>query len=263
MNIKLEEYVRGSRIRLSVDDAPMTALRSLVSAFVTARDTVEEHYEPVEYDMSRTEKQREINRQRSAFVEEMVKANRVNAEENEEAERGCGHDHTPNAETIAAMEEVTQKRKRRTKAEMLAAAQQEAPPLESQTTSGDTPAPETAVTESLAETETATSAEAANTEEPTFPFDAASAEAESTETASPALSDASSLVDTAEVTDTELQRFCGRLAQHFGGAQKVFDLSKDFVPADAVARPTNIKDNAQRWAFIRHAEEASEVKYHG
>ncbi len=66
-----------------------------------------------------------------------------------------------------------------------------------------------------------------------------------------------------EITDSELQRYCAKLAQHFGTPQTVFDLAGKFVPEGAVARPTNIRDNSPRWAFVRAAEEQSGVKYHG
>ncbi len=42
MKIRLEEYCRGARVRLSVDDAPMTALHALVNHFVMACTDVEE-----------------------------------------------------------------------------------------------------------------------------------------------------------------------------------------------------------------------------
>ena len=66
-----------------------------------------------------------------------------------------------------------------------------------------------------------------------------------------------------DITDSELQKYCAKLAAHFGDPKKVFDLAQPFVPEGAVARPTNIKDNAQRHAFIQAAEAASGVKYHG
>ena len=65
------------------------------------------------------------------------------------------------------------------------------------------------------------------------------------------------------VTDTELQRFCARLAQHYGSPQKVFDLCKPFLDEGEFARPTNIKGDAKRWDFIRLAEMDAGVTYHG
>jgi len=67
----------------------------------------------------------------------------------------------------------------------------------------------------------------------------------------------------APVTDTELQRFCARLAQHYGSPQKVFDLCKPFLEEGEFARPTNIKGDAKRWDFIRLAEMDAGVTYHG
>jgi len=253
MNIKLEEHIRGSRVRLIVDDAPMTAMRSLVAAFVTACDTVEEHWEPfVAVDTASGPDRAVVTVMKDGEVISI-----------EEVERLCGNDHTPNAETTAAMEEVTQKRKRRTKAEMLAAAQQDAL-QEAARQQENAPATAAEVQEAV-EVEQSVEAVTSLTTEPEdvpLPFDAGSAEAEQPATAEEP-SDAPTPADTDTVTDTELQRFCGRLAQHFGGAQKVFDLSTAFVGEGEVARPTNIKDNAQRWAFIRHAEKESGLVYHG
>lgn len=244
----------------------MTALRSLVAAFVTACDTVEEH----------TPKAQAWTTEYVAAVvgENTVQVGARFYPEGEQMLEPAEETPEPLGDTTQMAEEPT-KRKRRTKAEMLAALQQEASPA----------------------ADAAKEAEPVSTEaEPALPFGAGSAAPEQPETAG-ALSDASTQDESGSVplepltslsatvsytggekeasstitnaasdepvTDTELQRFCGRLAQHFGGAQKVFDLSAAFVPEGAVARPTNIKDNSQRWAFIRHAEETSGLRYHG
>jgi hypothetical protein len=60
-----------------------------------------------------------------------------------------------------------------------------------------------------------------------------------------------------------LQRFCAKVAHNFGDAHKVLAMSKPFVPEGEVPRPTNIRDNGLRWAFIRELESASGLKYHG
>lgn len=251
MNIKLEEYIRGSRVKLIVDDAPMTALSALTAAFVTACDAVEESCQ----DQPAPEIGRDFGR-RVYDAAMSVLAEAAALRSADEPATPAYVQRLDAAVSVGETEEAKQKRKRRTKAEMEAARQ-----------AGDAPATAAEVREQVEveqATETVVEAITSLTAEPEdvpLPFDVTSAEAESADDASPALSDVSTSDE--PITDTELQRFCGRLAQHFGGAQKVFDLSKDFVPEGVFPRPTNIKDNAQRWAFIRHAEEQSGVKYHG
>jgi hypothetical protein len=65
------------------------------------------------------------------------------------------------------------------------------------------------------------------------------------------------------VNDADLQKYCASLAKHFGDSQKVFDMAKQFLPEGTVARPSNIRDNAQRWAFIEKAQAETGVMYHG
>lgn len=65
------------------------------------------------------------------------------------------------------------------------------------------------------------------------------------------------------VSDTDLQRFCAKLAAKFGGSQRVFDACKPYLAKGDVARPTNIKQNEDRWAFIRQMEAQSGMKFHG
>jgi hypothetical protein len=69
--------------------------------------------------------------------------------------------------------------------------------------------------------------------------------------------------DEAEITDAELQRYCGRLAAHFGGSDSVFAIAAKHVPEGEMPRPTAIKDQAARRAFIKQAEEETGVVYHG
>jgi hypothetical protein len=69
--------------------------------------------------------------------------------------------------------------------------------------------------------------------------------------------------DLPEITDAELQRYCGRLAAHFGGSEKVFALAGKHVPEGEMPRPTNIKDQAARHAFVKQAEAETGVKYYG
>jgi hypothetical protein len=69
--------------------------------------------------------------------------------------------------------------------------------------------------------------------------------------------------DLPEITDAELQRYCGRLAAHFGGSEKVFALAAQFVDEGDMPRPSNIKDQAKRHAFIKQAQDETGVAYHG
>jgi hypothetical protein len=105
---------------------------------------------------------------------------------------------------------------------------------------------------------------------------APSGEASATETVEPTSDAASStssesateevVTETAEqpaVTDADLQRFCAKLAEKFGGPQKVFDACKPFLAEGDVARPTNIRRTEDRWAFIRGMEIESGLTFHG
>lgn len=66
-----------------------------------------------------------------------------------------------------------------------------------------------------------------------------------------------------DITDTELQRYCGRLVQHFGSSEPVFALAAEFVPDGDMPRPTAIKDQTKRREFVAKAQEQTGVKYHG
>lgn len=65
------------------------------------------------------------------------------------------------------------------------------------------------------------------------------------------------------VSDVDLQKFSAKVAEKFGGPQKIFDACKPFLPEGAVARPTNIMRNEDRWAFIRQMEIESGMTFHG
>ena len=65
------------------------------------------------------------------------------------------------------------------------------------------------------------------------------------------------------VTDADLQRFCAKVAEKFGGPTKLFDACKPLLAEGDVPRPTNIKDNGDRWLFIRQMEAESGVTFHG
>jgi hypothetical protein len=95
-------------------------------------------------------------------------------------------------------------------------------------------------------------------------FDARKAPAASVAEASGSAAEASlPAADIRPVSDTDLHRFCAKLAEKFGGSQKVFDACKPFTAKGDVARPTNIKRNEDRWAFIRQMEAQSGLTYHG
>lgn len=110
------------------------------------------------------------------------------------------------------------------------------------------------------------------TEEPT-PLEQAIAAAEdkepagetapSPETDSPSPSTEEPTRELSPVSDRDLQTYCVKAAQHYGGAAKVYDLCKPFVDEGAVARPSNIKGDDKRWQFIRAVEADSGVKFHG
>jgi hypothetical protein len=63
------------------------------------------------------------------------------------------------------------------------------------------------------------------------------------------------------VSDMDLQRFCAMVAAKLGGAAQVYEIASAFVPAGEVPRPSNIKDNATRWQFVRKAEQISGVRF--
>lgn len=67
----------------------------------------------------------------------------------------------------------------------------------------------------------------------------------------------------APISDRDLQSYCVKVAQHYGGAAKVYDLCKPFVEEGAVARPSNIKGDDKRMQFIKAVEADSGVKWHG
>ncbi len=88
---------------------------------------------------------------------------------------------------------------------------------------------------------------------------ATEADTPATESASASSSDG----EPAPVSDADLQRFCARLAQHYGSSAKVFELAAPFVPEGQPNRPSAIIGDEKRWAFIRAAEADSKLKYHG
>jgi len=306
MKIKLEEYIGGSRVRLSVDDAPMTALKGMVNAFVRACDTIETHrdtrtdaeciaaktkewdehfggvgathlrdtYTDVTTYKSGVDTAREGSDHSmttklwspEAFFESVEKhsadfsvAAGIVKVDPSEYEAGL---YTTPAGTAIRVEPEQPKRKRRTKAEMAAAAEQPTRGYEVRSTTllpgdegydvAEQPGAEGGVDEPGLPLEPA-----ADASEP--PSNTASANASETPISEITPSDSSD----SEVTDSELNRYCVRLAQHFGNPQKVFDLSKPFVPEGAVARPTNIRGNSERWAFIRQAQIDTGLSYHG
>jgi hypothetical protein len=246
MKIRLEEYTGCTRVRLAVDDAPMTAVRGLVEAFTRALDEVKDR------------QSEEPSTSPGAFVFDMTGKTTTFY-----GDIGAEPDLAP-FEPEPAAADAPKKRGRPKKAD----------------------APATAEVEMLAETQPNREAMAENmhgaveqlppaAEEPAVgapPLGLSTASETASESAStsemvedPKDSTSGSTDDLpdAEVTDSELQRFCAKLAQHFGTPQTVFDLAGKFTPEGAVARPTNIRDNNARWAFIRAAEAQSGLRFHG
>jgi hypothetical protein len=237
MNIKLTEYIGASAIALNIKDVPMTALPGIKDAFVRLCETVEAAREPA-YHGQVVQSLTDIFAARQGFAqtagEVMQPIQQVVAEKLAESLQGTEQV----AQAIA--DEVDDKPRR-------------GRPKKAEATEGKEPAGEIAPA-------------AASMEAPSNGADTASNE-ESTSGSSPVDSSSATTPETAsglsDITDSELQKYCAKLAAHFGDPKKVFDLAQPFVPEGAVARPTNIKDNAQRHAFIQAAEAASGQKYHG
>lgn len=238
MDLKITEYVRGASISLEIDNAPMVSLKALVASFITA----------------------------VIVVGEQQKAEA-------EPERGCGHQHIPNAATEAAMQEVRAMRGptvpghpdyRETVEQQPEAADAPKRRGRPRKVAGETPAVAEDKETGNADTTPDASSVASSTEEAS-PISPTSAETtgEPESGSTPRSTEPTTDEELPEVTDTELQRFCKRVAEKFGDAQKVFALTANFVPEGAVPRPTNIRDNVQRWAFIKAGEAASGVMYHG
>lgn len=133
-------------------------------------------------------------------------------------------------------------------------------PRKTDTAATDTP-PQTDVADTASEGNESTGEPSAPEAEQ--PSEDASSTSSETATVSPEPEPEAETTGLAPVTDTELQRFCARLAQHYGSPQKVFDLCKPFLDEGEFARPTNIKGDAKRWDFIRLAEMDAGVTYHG
>ncbi len=252
MKIRLEEYCRGARVRLSVDDAPMTALHALVDHFVLACTDVEgkQKAEPnFGHDF--------VGAHYSLNEDGSMTTHRAGIVKVDPSEYADGIYTTP-AGTAIRVESP----------EPVLAQPEEAPKKRGRPPKKVELAPEPVATEAQEEpglpfdqTSTATSAPASSEEisqnTPTSVEPTGKPESVSTSASEP------SPTTDPEITDSELQRYCAKLAQHFGTPQTVFDLAGKFVPEGAVARPTNIRDNSQRWAFVRAAEEQSGIRYHG
>ena len=266
MDVKFQEYVRGVSVKLSVQDAPMTALRALVDAFVTACSEVEAKAEaavswvPIAaaIDEKAVEDAHNLTtRILSDFDAAMSGGYQVIGKTIMPGE--------PGYEEVAAMQEAEAPKKRGRPRKVAEAAESagivKIDPAEYE--SGLYRTPDGVVIR--VGPEATEDSETGNTD--TTSKDTPSAGPAEAPQSEPTNSDDSvasiSTSDEDPVTDTELQRFSARIAQHYGNPQKVFDLAGKFVPDGAVPRPTNIRDTAARWAFIRAAETESGLKFHG
>lgn len=233
MDVKFQEYVRGVKVKLSVEDAPMTALRALVDAFVTACSEVEAKQPQGAIGIG-AKHFRDGYTEGTTYVSSPETSDEVDLE----------------AEIQAAEETSTAEApKKRGRPRKVAEAAEPVEATEDKETGN--------ATETLTVDASEVTSDAGEKSE-----DSTSGPATTGTIISTVTTDASPS-DEEPVTDTELQRFSARIAQHFGNPQKVFDLAGQFVPEGAVPRPTNIRDAAARWAFIRAAEAASGLKYHG
>jgi hypothetical protein len=261
MKIRLEEYVGASRVRLSVDDAPMTALSRLVETFVTALDEVSEKQKaarPFGLVPGLTEAEQAEREQ--YFGDKAFVFGVSWPEPTQQATAEAMADNLPGDDTIDCTrpEEPPKKRGRPRKVET---ALESAPPLY-QGSGHALDLSEPVATEAPEEPslpfEPATNAE--DTSEISTLASAESASRPPSDEPPPAESPAEPL---AEITDSEMNRYCGKLAQHWGGAEKVYALAQKFVNEGELPRPTRIAGTEARWAFIREAETATGVKYHG
>lgn len=234
MNIKITEYVGASTIALNIKNVPMTALPGIKEAFVQLCTTVDMQQEPRDTSGFTTLEEAIAD---GVFDSQVV----VCDKETQEAAR----------EFLDAIDAVAVK-----------PAVKRGRPRKIEAVEDKEPVGETAESESL---DTPTSPEPT----PSEIVNSASAASTNSLSENTASTDASSMSETpasaklSDITDSELQKYCAKLAAHFGDPKKVFDLAQPFVPEGAVARPTNIKDNARRHAFIQAAEAASGVRYHG
>ena len=255
MKIRLEEYCRGARVRLSVDDAPMTVLHALVNHFVMACTDVEEKQEaePVDYGAAQRAYNAYASKLTDSLTGSLISGDQYDVRVGDKTMQNIIADKTrqaiaeamagnlPGDDTIdcTQTEQAPKKRGRPKKVET---------------------APEPVATEAQ--------------EEPHLPFESATdsllkgvAESQNTEL-TPLLVTEHPPAETPseplpEVTDSEMNRYCGKLAQHWGGAEKVYALAQKFVSEGELPRPTRIAGTEARWAFIREAEAATGVKYHG
>lgn len=229
MDIILKDYSRGACIKLVAKDVPMSALKGLSDQFIASVTFVAEKQDA------------EPRLEWSCLGPISGGIVKIDPKEYE-----SGLYTTPAGSVIRvepeqpADAEPPKKRGRPKKVETVeppveveGASDEPGLPLETATPEQDTPAPTEVVGASEGPTAIANPVETAATDEQP------------------------------EITDSELQRYSAKLAQHFGASQKVFDIAAKFVPEGAVPRPTNIRDNGQRWAFVKAAETESGVKYHG
>jgi hypothetical protein len=258
MDIKLKDYRRGAEIKLTLKDVPATMMPRAIDLFAMLLDeaTEKQNAEPTALPDLRWSGSVALN----PLVENVTQAYVFQTGEPEtniphaDGSRECqpveqpkrrGRPRKADAPSTAEVELAAEVQENiEAMAEQMHGAPASEVPLES-----PTPTATTAPT-----TQDTTSQTGPTSAEPTGePESVSTPVSEPTDTAD----------EQPEITDSELQRYSAKLAQHFGAPQRVFDLAAKFVPEGAVPRPTNIRDNSQRWAFIKAAETESGVKYHG
>jgi hypothetical protein len=224
MNIKMVEYLRGVTVKLELRDADMKCIGAAKEAFVNLCTQVDEQApEQEDTEVSPEAAQRYWNNIASAVVHADQMAEAVVSSLKQ----------TPEPAPLAEYEAPKRRgrpRKNQDVAETVA--EDKEPSGEPEATQTDTPAIDTPiVTESTAVGECATDADTPSAKPP--------------------------------VNDADVQKYCASLAKHFGDKDPVFEMAKQFVPEGTVARPSNIRDNEQRWAFIEKAQAETGVMYHG
>lgn len=236
MHIKLTEYIRATALTLNIKDAPMTALPLIKDAFAKLATDLEELMpEPRGSAWN-------LLKETAGDVMQQVIVTDISPEEAQRALDALKSYKEDNA-AREAMQTKRRGRPPKVKEEPTSEAV-EPTPLEQAIAKAE---------DEQSQGETSGSSAPAPIAEPsTDGVSEVSAPVAEPTPASPN-----------PVSDSDLQKYCVKLAQHYGGPQKVFDLAKPFVEEGAVPRPSNIKGDDKRWQFIKAVEEDSNVRYHG
>ena len=236
MHIKLTEYIRATTLTLNIKDAPMTALPLIKDAFAKLATDLEE--------MMPEPRGSAWNLLKETVGDAIVKIDSTEYE--------TGLYQTAHGAVIRVQPEeppATEKPRRGRPPKVKV---EEPAPI-----NDDTAALQKAIDEPTP-LEAAIAAKAEDEQSQGESMTALPVEAESTHT-----TEIVTTADTTPVSDSDLQKYCVKLAQHYGGPQKVFDLAKQFVEEGAVPRPSNIKGDDKRWQFIKAVEADSGVRYVG